>query len=53
MPLLQEFCYDDYSKLAEFVGREIVDVDEQKIDPEVVEDPVRLIEALNKTLLGT
>jgi 5-methylcytosine-specific restriction protein B len=53
MPLLQEFCYDDYSKLAEFVGREIVDVEGQTLDLEVVENPARLIEALNKTLLGT
>ena len=52
LPLLQEYCYDDYTKLAEFVGSEIVEVEEQRIDPEIVENATRLIEALNKAVLG-
>jgi 5-methylcytosine-specific restriction protein B len=50
LPLLQEFCYDDYSKLADFVGKEIVDVEAQTIDADIVDNPPRLIEALIKAL---
>jgi len=50
LPLLQEYCYDDYSKLAEFIGPDIVDVESQAVDAEVISDPTRLIEALNKLI---
>ena len=50
LPLLQEYCYDDYSKLAEFIGPDIVDVEAQAVDSEVISDPARLIEALNKLI---
>jgi 5-methylcytosine-specific restriction protein B len=50
IPLLQEFCYDDYAKLAEFVGRDIVDVEAQMLNEEIVNNPAALIEALVKEL---
>lgn len=48
LPLLQEFCYEDYSTLAEFVGEKIVDVEGQRVRREIVTDPEKLIAALDE-----
>jgi 5-methylcytosine-specific restriction enzyme B len=48
LPLLQEYCYEDYSMLAEFVGETIVDIEGQRMRDEVIHDPEKLIEALEE-----
>jgi len=35
MPLLQEYCYDDYNKLAVILGTTIVDVDSKTFNLEM------------------
>ncbi len=46
LPLLQEYCYDDYSVLARFIGGLIVDVESQQIDLERLGDSEGLVKAL-------
>ncbi|ACZ85382.1 McrB family protein [Streptosporangium roseum] len=48
LPLLQEYAYDDYSMLARFLGSEIVDVIEHRINDV---DDEKLIDALYAELL--
>jgi len=52
LPLLQEYCYEDYSTLAEFVGEKIVDVDGQRVRREVINDAEGLIAALEELVTG-
>jgi 5-methylcytosine-specific restriction protein B len=46
LPLLQEYCYDDYAMLAKFIGRELVDADAGTLDAEKVDDAEQLVAAL-------
>jgi 5-methylcytosine-specific restriction enzyme B len=46
LPLLQEYCYDDYPVLAEFVGDGIVDKNAQCLNMDILQDPDQLIESL-------
>ncbi len=46
LPLLQEYCYDDYAMLAKFIGSELVDADGGTLDGEKVDDPEQLVAAL-------
>ncbi|HEX5725451.1 MAG TPA: AAA family ATPase [Longimicrobiaceae bacterium] len=46
LPLLQEYCYDDYSRLAEYLGDTLVDPDAQELDDELLADPSALVAAL-------
>lgn len=46
LPLLQEYCYDDYSVLASYLGEAIVDVESQTVNEAVLSDPDELIGAL-------
>lgn len=48
LPLLQEYCYDDYRVLAEYIGDELVDQDGQTLNGERLADPEALIGALEK-----
>ena len=50
LPLLQEYCYDDYRVLAEFIGPELVDRENQLLNGEFVSDSFKLIEALEREL---
>jgi 5-methylcytosine-specific restriction protein B len=50
LPLLQEYAYEDYKELAEYVGTGLVDVEEQRLNQDVLKDPVALIEVLAKHL---
>lgn len=50
IPLLQEYCYEDYRTLADFLGSEIVDLEEQAISVETVEQPDALVAALARVL---
>ena len=46
LPLLQEYAYEDYGELAQFVGDEIIDVGAQQIRTTVVDDHEELLRAL-------
>ena len=46
LPLLQEYCYDDYAMLAKFIGGELVDADAGTLDAEKVDDAEQLVAAL-------
>jgi len=47
LPVLQDYFFDDWSGLADVLGKEIVNVDEYKINQEILDDPVKLQEALS------
>ena len=46
LPLLQEYCYDDYGVLAEYLGSQIVDAKAQALRADVVDDAEALVAAL-------
>jgi 5-methylcytosine-specific restriction protein B len=46
LPLLQEYCYDDYAELAEYVGTALVDRQGQRLNSALLDDPDALIAAL-------
>ena len=48
IPLLEEYCYEDYSKLADILGPTLVDVQKQRIRRELLEPNQRdtLVQAL-------
>jgi 5-methylcytosine-specific restriction protein B len=48
LPLLQEYCYDDYRVLATYIGEELVDLESQTLNEEKLLDPEQLAEALEK-----
>ena len=48
LPLLQEYCYDDYAVLAYYIGKELVDQDGKMLNEERLADSDRLTEALEK-----
>lgn len=50
LPLLQEYTYGNYNDLAELLGNEVVDEEEQIPNAEILDDPERLVEALAKHL---
>ena len=46
LPLLQEYCYDEYAMLAKFIGNELVDAEAGTLDAEKVDDAEQLVAAL-------
>jgi 5-methylcytosine-specific restriction protein B len=50
IPLLEEYCYEDYSALAEILGDDLVDATNQVVRRELFEDSrrVELVQALSK-----
>ena len=46
LPLLQEYCYEDYGALAGYIGEKIVNRDANALDAECLNDPEALISAL-------
>jgi 5-methylcytosine-specific restriction enzyme B len=50
LPLLQEYCYDDYRLLATYLGSRIVDPEGQGIDADYIDDAGALVEALTEAL---
>ena len=46
LPLLQEYCYDDYAMLAKFIGSELVDADAGALNAERVDDAEQLVTTL-------
>lgn len=46
LPLLQEYCYDDYSALEQYLGPKLVDMETKSLNMEIINDDTALIEAL-------
>ena len=46
LPVLQEYCYDDYRALTDYLGSKLVDAEGQKLNEDIVNDPTELIAAL-------
>lgn len=46
LPLLQEYCYDEYATLAKFIGNELVDAEAGTLDAEKVDDAEQLVAVL-------
>lgn len=46
LPLLQEFCYDDYGALAQFVGKRLVNVEAHTLNHELLADSAALLDTL-------
>ena len=46
LPLLQEYCYDDYTMLAKFIGSALVDADAGTLNAEKVDDAEQLVAEL-------
>ncbi len=54
IPLVQEYCFDDYSQLAEIIGEDFVDVDALAINTELMHGTDdAFIQALEKQFKGT
>ena len=52
VPLLQEYCYDDFQRLEVYLGSDIVDVRRRALRDDVLDDPERLVDALREHLLS-
>ena len=48
IPLLDEFCFDDYGKLERLIGGDLVDVEAQQLNADILHDPDALLVALTK-----
>jgi len=48
LPLLQEYCYDDYTALASYIGSKLVDKSAQTLDRERLADADALVAALEE-----
>lgn len=48
LPILQEYCYDDYGALAQFLGSKLVIAKEQRLNEDILNDPSGLIAALEE-----
>jgi 5-methylcytosine-specific restriction enzyme B len=46
VPLLQEYCYEDYRALMDYIGPDLVDVENQRLKEDVFQDPEALVAAL-------
>jgi len=51
LPLLQEFCYDDYVALGDYLGEKLVDKEAQALNMEVLRNPDLLLEALEEEFI--
>lgn len=51
LPLLQEFCYDDYTTLAYYLGKKIVDEEAHSLNMEILENPYLLLESLEEEFI--
>lgn len=48
LPLLQEYCYDEYAKLVKYLGSKIVNADENSLNADLISNDIALIEALSE-----
>ena len=46
LPLLQEYCYEDYGRLADYLGDHLVSRDTKELNREVLDDAEALVAAL-------
>jgi 5-methylcytosine-specific restriction protein B len=46
LPLLQEYCYDDYGELAAYLGTELIDPETETLREEIFGNPELLVQAL-------
>lgn len=46
LPLLQEYCYDDYAALATYLGNRLVDSQAQTLNQDILNDPDKLVDTL-------
>ncbi len=46
LPLLQEYCYDDYGALEKYLGKKLVSADANSLNTDVINNDASLIEAL-------
>lgn len=53
LPLLQEYCYDDYASLAELLGIAIVNTESFCLNTEVTNDSQKLLAALQKAVTSS
>jgi hypothetical protein len=53
LPLLQEYCYDDYATLATYLGDTLVDAESQTLNSDALADPHQLVKALADRFLST
>jgi 5-methylcytosine-specific restriction protein B len=51
LPLLQEYCYEEYDQLASYLGDQIVDAKGQTLNTDFLKDDEKLIEALTALVL--
>ena len=52
LPLLQEYCYEDYATLATYIGDSLVDKHKQMIVKDLLLDSEKLIKALSDELIN-
>jgi 5-methylcytosine-specific restriction enzyme B len=52
LPLLQEYCYDDFAALADYLGEQIVNRQKRRLNKALLADPERLLEALTAVVNG-
>ena len=52
LPLLQEYCFDDYITLAGIIGEGLVDTEAYSIDKELLKDAEQLLIVLSKEFLA-
>lgn len=48
LPLLQEYCYEDYTRLAEYLGPDLVDAESKTFKADTLGDADALLAALDK-----
>jgi 5-methylcytosine-specific restriction protein B len=48
IPLLEEYCYEDFDILKEIIGKQFVDKDNQQIKHSCFEEDTGFIESLNE-----
>ena len=53
LPLLQEYCYEDYATLAGYLGDELVDGEAKTLRFEILNDPEQLINVLTRRFSTT
>ena len=52
LPVLQEYCYDDYAALAQYLGSKLVNAEQQALNDDILNDPAGLIAALAELVAG-
>src|ERR1700693_1638403 len=53
VPLLDEFCFEDYGKLERLIGGDLVDAEAQQLNADTLHDPDALLAALAKLVPQT